>query len=108
MAFDAFAPFKWTAFVARLASARGAVIVAEAFGVHGARIRQCARVDAFVVVARLIVRALVVRLARQFEATELRIARVAWLAHANRMMVLHVAIGIDAAIAWTRTQFVDT
>lgn len=106
MAFDAFASFEWTAFVARLASARRSVIVAKAFGIHGTWVGQCAWIDAFVVVTCLVVGAFIVRLARQFEATELRVARVAWFAHTNRMMVLHVTIGVDATIARTRTQFI--
>lgn len=108
VAFDAFASFEWAALVSGLASARGSMVVAKAFGVHGAWVRKCARIHAFVVVARLIVRAFVIRQTCQFEATELWVARVARLAHANWMMVLHMAIGIDATVAWTRTQLIHT
>lgn len=107
MALDAFAPLKWTALVAGLASAGRSMVVAEAFGVHGTWVGQRTWIDALVVVARFLVRAFVVRHARQFEAAELRITRVARLADANRMMVLDVAVGVDTAIARTRTQFVD-
>lgn len=74
MAFDALAALERTALVARQAAACRAVIVAEALGVDRARVGQGARVDAFVVVAGLVVRTFVVGLALQFVTAELRVS----------------------------------
>lgn len=108
VAFDAFATFEGTTLEARRATAGGTMIVAETFGIHGTWIAQGAWIDTFTIVALLVVGAFVVRLAAQFDAAELSIARIAWFACAHWMMVCHVAFGVGTAVAWAHAKFVHT
>lgn len=83
------------------------MLVSEAFGIQRTWVLQRARVQTLSVVALFVVGTLAVRLATQLEASKLRISRVTRLAAAHRVVILHVAIGVLAAIARIGANLVD-
>lgn len=91
----------------RQTATRRSMLVSEALRVQRTWILQRARVQALAVVALLVVGTLAVRLATQLEASKLRVSRVARLAAAHRVVVLHVAIGVLAAVARIGADLVD-
>lgn len=83
------------------------MVASKALGIQGAGIGDQAGIDALAVQALLVAAALVVRLAANGSAAELGIARVAWLAVADRMVVLHGALGVGSAVAGAHALGVD-
>lgn len=89
------------------ATTRRAVILSVTFGVDGAFIVQNAGIDALAIVASSRVIALAVRLAVEFEASQLRIPRIAWQTYARRIMIDDITLSVGPAIAWIDTRAID-
>lgn len=85
--------------VARTTATNRAMILPVALSVDGALVLQDARVYALTVVTGGCVVTLAVRLAVQFEATQLRISRVSRRTHTGWVMVRDVALRVGTAIA---------
>lgn len=90
------------------AAAVGTMVAAIALGIQGARIRDQARTHALPIQTLLVIAALVIRLATNRGTSELGVAREAWLAVANGVVVLHRALGIGSTVAGTGALGVNT
>jgi hypothetical protein len=88
-------------------TAGGAMVVAIALGIQGAWIFQGARVQALAVATHFVVGTLTVGLASQFDAAVLRVARIAWFAAADGVMVLDETFGIFSTVARIDTPLVE-
>lgn len=75
------------------------MIAAITLGIQCTRVRDQAGIDTFTVHALLISCAFLIRLAANWSTAELRIARETWFAVADRMMILHNALGIGSTVA---------
>jgi len=88
-------------------AAIGAMVTSKALGIQGTRIAGQAGIDALAVQALLVTAALVIRLAANGCASKLGISGESGLAVANRVVVLHRALGIRSAVARTCALGVD-
>lgn len=99
MTFHSATPLEGITLQSGQAAAGRSMTIAVAFRVQCARILIQAGIDARTVRALLVVGAVAVRLALQLEATGLRVARISRTAAAHRVVVLHEAVRILAAVA---------
>lgn len=98
----------WIAQVAGATTTHGAMVLAVTFSVDSAFVFQDAGIHALTVVTSSCVVTLAVRLAVQFEATELRVPGVAGRAYARWIMIRNVTLRVRTTIARVDAQAVDT
>lgn len=107
VAFQAQAAHEGIALQSDGTAAVGAMVAAIALGIQGTRIRDQARIHALPIQTLLVAAALVIRLATNRRTSELGVAREAWLAVANGVVVLHRALGIGSTVAGTGALGID-